>query len=298
MQILSALIRTLRPKQWSKNAVVFGAFVFTLNQSWQPFTPTMYEKLTQALLAFVLFCMMSGCVYLINDLADIEKDRLHPTKRFRPLPAGQLPSGVALLALLVLFAGALLASYYLKPAFALIGLIYFLVNVGYSFVFKHWVIVDLFALSAGFVLRAAAGAIVINVDPSPWLYVVTGLGSLFLSINKRRNELVLLQAEAANHRFVLRDYTPQLLDEMTAVVTSATLMAYSLYTFSAENLPKNHSMMLTIPFVAYGIFRYLYLIHVKLQGGDPSELLFKDRPLFIAITLWGLSVAGILYFSR
>jgi 4-hydroxybenzoate polyprenyltransferase len=209
-----------------------------------------------------------------------------------------LPIPVAIAALVILLGGSLLASYGLKPAFALIGLIYFLVNVGYSFVFKNWVIVDLFALSAGFVLRAVAGAIVINVEASPWLYVVTGLGSLFLSINKRRNELVVLQDEAANHRFVLRDYTLQLLDEMTAVVTSATLMAYSLYTFSAENLPKNHAMMLTIPFVAYAIFRYLYLIHIQQQGGDPSELLFKDHSLFVSIVLWGLSVIGILYLSR
>ncbi len=296
--MLIGFVKTLRPRQWGKNFVVFLPFVFTLNQAWRPFSPEMYEMLAQSLIAFLLFCLLSGSVYLINDLADIEKDRLHPTKRNRPLPSGQLPENTALVAALCLVGVSLVASYYLRPLFALIGLAYFLVNVGYSVAFKNWVIVDVFAVSSGFVLRAIAGAVVINVPVSPWLYVVAILGALFLGINKRRNELVTLGADAGNHRAVLEHYTLPLLDEMTSVVTSATVMAYSLYTFSAENLPKDHSMMLTIPFVIYGIFRYLYLVHVRHEGGDPSELLFRDRPLLIAILLWGLTVVAILVLER
>jgi 4-hydroxybenzoate polyprenyltransferase len=298
MQILTGLIQTMRPRQWSKNIVVFVPFVFTLNQAWQPFSSEMWRLLGLSLIAFVIFCVLSGAVYLINDLADIDKDRLHPTKRSRALASGRLPGNVALLAAGILLLVALIAAFWLRPLFALIGLAYAAINIAYSLVLKHWVIVDVFAVSSGFVLRAVAGAVVIGVYPSPWLYVVAILLSLFIGINKRRNELVLLAGEAASHRPTLGDYTLPLLDEMTGVVASATVMAYSLYTFSAETLPKDHSMMLTIPFVIYGIFRYLYLIHVKHEGGDPSELLTRDRPLLVAIGLWGLTVLGILYISR
>jgi 4-hydroxybenzoate polyprenyltransferase len=298
MHILIALIQTMRPKQWSKNIVVFVPFVFTLNQAWQPFSGEMYRLLGLSLVAFMAFCVLSGAVYLINDLADIEKDRLHPTKRNRPLPSGRLPKNVALAAAVSLLVLALAAAFWLRPWFGLIGLAYVAINVGYSLVLKHWVIVDVFAVSSGFVLRAIAGAVVMGVPISPWLYVVAILLSLFIGINKRRNELVLLEGEAASHRPALGDYTLPLLDEMTSVVTSATVMAYSLYTFSAETLPKDHSMMLTIPFVIYGVFRYLYLIHVKHEGGDPSELLIKDRPLVVAIGLWGVTVIAILYLNR
>jgi len=294
MRILTGLIQTMRPRQWSKNIVVFVPFVFTLNQAWQPFSREMWRLLGLSLVAFVIFCVLSGAVYLINDLADIEKDGLHPTKRNRPLASGRLPRKAAGILLVV----ALVAAFWLRPLFGVIGLAYVAINVAYSLVLKHWVIVDVFAVSSGFVLRAVAGAVVMRVPISPWLYVVAILLSLFIGINKRRNELVLLAAEAASHRPTLGDYTLPLLDEMTGVVASATVMAYSLYTFSAETLPKDHSMMLTIPFVIYGIFRYLYLIHVKHEGGDPSELLIKDRPLLVAIGLWGLTVLGILYISR
>jgi 4-hydroxybenzoate polyprenyltransferase len=298
MQILTGLIQTMRPRQWSKNIVVFVPFVFTLNQAWQPFSSEMWRLLGLSLIAFVIFCVLSGAVYLINDLADIDKDRLHPTKRSRALASGRLPGNVALLAAGILLLVALTAAFWLRPLFALIGLAYAAINIAYSLVLKHWVIVDIFAVSSGFVLRAVAGAVVIGVPISPWLYVVAILLSLFIGINKRRNELVLLAGEAASHRPTLGDYTLPLLDEMTGVVASATVMAYSLYTFSAETLPRDHSMMLTIPFVIYGIFRYLYLIHVKHEGGDPSELLTRDRPLLVAIGLWGLTVLGILYISR
>ena len=298
MVILTGLIQTMRPRQWSKNIVVFVPFVFTLNQAWQPFSSEMWRLMGLSLLAFVIFCVLSGAVYLINDLADIEKDRLHPTKRSRALASGRLPGNVALVVAGILLVVALTAAFWLRPLFALIGLAYAAINIAYSLVLKHWVIVDVFAVSSGFVLRAIAGAVVIGVPISPWLYVVAILLSLFIGINKRRNELVLLAGEAASHRPTLGDYTLPLLDEMTGVVTSATVMAYSLYTFSAETLPQNHSMMLTIPFVIYGIFRYLYLIHVRNEGGDPSELVFKDRPLLVAVGLWGLTVLGILYISR
>lgn len=296
--MLSGLIQTMRPRQWSKNVVVFVPFVFTLNQAWQPFSPEMWRLLGLSLVAFVIFCLLSGAVYLINDVADIEKDRLHPTKRNRPLASGRLSRNFALSAAGILLVMALGGAFWLRPLFALIGVAYAAINVSYSLVIKNWVIVDVFAVSSGFVLRAIAGAVVMGVPISPWLYVVAILLSLFIGINKRRNELVLLAGEAASHRPTLGDYTLPLLDEMTAVVTSATVMAYSLYTFSAETLPKDHSMMLTIPFVIYGIFRYLFLIHVRNEGGDPSELVIKDRPLLVSIGLWGLTVLVILYISR
>ena len=298
MRTLKALLVTLRPKQWSKNLAVFVPFMFTLNQYWRPFTPEMYSMLASASLAFVIFCILSGSVYLMNDVSDLDKDRMHPTKRRRPLAAGELSARTAVAAASLLLVVVLCVSFVLQPLFALIGLLYVVINVAYSLVLKHVVILDVFAISAGFVLRVLAGAVVIAVEPSPWLYVVTILLSLFIGLNKRRNEILLLQDGAANHRATLSAYTLHLLDEMTGVVTSATVMAYSLYTFTAENLPKNHTMMLTIPFALYGIFRYLFLIHVKHEGGDPSELLIRDRPLLVAVTLWAVSVGLILYFAR
>jgi len=296
MLTLRLLLKTTRPKQWTKNAIVFFPFMFTLGEYWRPFTPDMYRMLGLTLAAFVLFCVLSGCVYLINDLVDIEKDRLHPTKRRRPLAAGELEPTHAVAAAVVLLATALPVSFYLSLRFGVLAVTYFGVMLAYSYWLKNQVIVDVFTVAAGFVLRALAGAVVIDVRISPWLFVITILLSLFLGFSKRRHELVLLEGNATDHRSTLAEYSPQLLDEMIGVVAAATVIAYSLYTFTAENLPPNHEMMLTIPFVLYGIFRYLYLIHVKNAGGSPEEILLKDRPLLGAILMWGLAVVGILYF--
>ena len=289
--MLKSLLITMRPKQWIKNLFIFTALVFA---------EKLFELqlLARTIIAFILFCLISSCVYLINDLADMEKDRRHPIKSKRPLASGQLKPSVAIAATIALMAASLLGSFSLSPLFGLIALAYLLIMIAYSFALKDIVIIDALTLALGFVLRAVAGAVVIAVPISPWLYVCTTLLALFLSFGKRRHELILLEEGADEHRAILREYTPRLLDEMIAIITSAAVMAYSLYTFSAPNLPPNHSMMLTIPFVLYGIFRYLYLIHVKNKGGSPEELLIEDMPLIIDILLWGIAVVAILYVFK
>jgi 4-hydroxybenzoate polyprenyltransferase len=314
---LRLILKEMRPRQWSKNLLVYTALLFTVRQYWRPFTPTMWQFLALTTAAFIVFCFLSGIVYLVNDLVDVEKDRAHPRKRLRPIASGALSRNTAVGAIVVIFILTFTASIALDlyarsfsfpegsavfPVplpFTVVALSYLALQIAYSFFLKNIVIIDVFTIASGFVLRAVAGAAVIQVPISPWLYVVTILFSLFLGFSKRRNELVVLEGEAVKHRAILKEYTPELLDEMISVTTASTVIAYSLYTFSADNLPKNHAMMLTIPFVLYGIFRYLYLIHIKNEGGSPEELLLKDRPLAGAFLLWGLSVIAVLYiFGR
>lgn len=287
--MLKQLLITMRPKQWTKNLFIFPALVFDLKL----LDPAYVSK---TILAFILFCILSGSVYLINDLADIEKDRQHPVKRNRPLPSGKLRRSWAIIAAVVLPVIALALSFLLKPLFGLVGLSYFILFLAYSFLLKNIVILDVLIIATGFVLRVAAGSVVAEAERfSPWLYVCITLLALFVGLGKRRNEVILLDANALQHRKVLREYSPQLLDEMMALVTSSTLIAYSLYTFSAENLPANKSMMLTIPFVVYSIFRYLYLIHQKNLGGSPEEILIRDIPFIISNLSWIIVVVFILY---
>ena len=287
--MLTNLLKTMRPKQWPKNVFIFTALVFVEKL----FTPS---PLLKTIAAFTLFCLMSSTVYLINDVADIEKDRQHPTKRLRPLASGQLKPSVAIAAAVLIPLVTLPLSFLLAPYFGLIVLAYLLTMIFYSFVLKNMVILDVLTVAAGFVLRAVAGAVVISVPISPWLYVCTTLLALFIGISRRRHELVLLAENANEHRASLNEYSLPLLDQMIAVVTSATIIAYSLYTFSAPNLPPNHAMMLTIPFVLYGLFRYLYLIHVENKGGTPEEIFLSDLPMMMALGLWALAVIAILYF--
>jgi 4-hydroxybenzoate polyprenyltransferase len=284
------LLRTLRPKQWIKNGFVFIALFFDQKLFDWPL-------LLKTIFAFVLFCMISSTVYIINDLADLEKDRQHPKKRRRALPSGQLQPWFAILAAVGILAVCLPLSFWLNPYFGLIILLYFLLNLAYSFVLKHVVIIDVMVVAAGFVLRVAGGVIVADAERfSPWLYLVTILLSLFMAIGKRRHELTLLADTANSHRKILDEYNVKLLDDMTYLVTSGAVIAYSLYTFSAENLPPNHTMMLTIPFVIYFVFRYQYLIHVKGEGGAPEMLLYTDLPLLLDVLLWGLTILVIMYF--
>jgi len=287
--MLKNLFKTMRPKQWPKNVFIFTALVFVK----ELFTPI---PLLKTIAAFILFCFLSSAVYLVNDVVDIEKDRQHPTKRLRPLPSGQLKPSVAIAAGALIPLIALPLSFLLDFYFGLVALAYFLTMIVYSFVLKNFVILDVLTVAAGFVLRAVAGAAVISVPISPWLYVCTTLLALFIGISRRRHELILLAENANEHRASLNEYTLPLLDQMIAVVTSATIIAYSLYTFSAPNLPPNHAMMLTIPFVLSGLFRYLYLIHVRGEGGTPEEIFLSDLPMMIALGLWALAVIVILYF--
>lgn len=284
------MLAGMRPRQWTKNVVVFAALVFAR----RVFEPVPFA---QAVGAFVAFCMLSGAVYLVNDILDVEQDRRHPRKRFRPIACGELPLRTAWLQTGTLTTVALIGATAIRPLLGGVLALYLLVQIAYSTVLKHQVILDVFTIAAGFVLRAAAGAVAIGVPISPWLYVCTALLALFQALVKRRAEIMLLTEEAGAHRRILEDYSAALLEEMIAVVTSSTVMAYSLYTFSAENLPKNHAMMLTIPFVLYGIFRYLYLVYRRNEGGSPEQVLLSDWPLLSCIVLWGLTALVILYVA-
>jgi len=286
--MLKALLEAMRPKQWAKNMFLFAGLIF----GEKLFHPSL---LVRNVLAFVLFCLISSSVYLINDLTDIEKDRQHPTKRLRPLPSGRLQPRVAAIAAGLFPLISIPLAFLLDLQFGLVALAYLATMITYSLLLKNLVIVDVLVVAAGYLLRVAGGVIVTGVPFSPWLYLCTTLLALFISFSKRRHELLILEGAANEHRATLNEYTPHLLDEMIAVVTSTTVVAYSLYTFSAPNLPPNHTMMLTIPFVLYGIFRYLYLIHVRNEGGTPEELVFKDKPLLLDIALWGLTVLLVLY---
>ncbi len=284
-----ALFKTMRPRQWTKNGFVYAALVF----DGKLFEPVLFLRTT---LAFVCFCLISSATYLINDLVDVEKDREHPTKRNRPLAAGILPPWIAVAAAAVFVVVCLPVAFWLSPSFGVILAGYLLLTLAYTFYLKHVVIVDLLVLASGFVLRVAGGVAVIQVERfSPWLYVCMVLLALFLVMGKRRHELILLDDKASSHRASLDNYNLRFIDEMIALVTSTIVMAYSLYTFSAPNLPLNHTMMLTIPFVLYGLFRYLYLIHVKGEGGAPEELLLRDRPLLIDVMLWVIAVIMVMY---
>jgi 4-hydroxybenzoate polyprenyltransferase len=280
----------MRPKQWAKNVFVFAGIFF----DGRIFD---LERLLNCVAAFAIFCLVSSAIYLINDLVDIERDRLHPTKRFRPLASGALSPRVAQVAAGVFLLISVVAAFALHPNFGFTVLIYIVTMIVYDCVLKDMVILDVMAVAAGFVLRVFAGTTVVMVTRfSPWLYVCTTLMALFISINKRRHELVLLANNANAHRAALQEYSPAFLDEMTSLVTATGLVAYCFYTFSAPNLPANHSMMLTIPFLIYAIFRYLYLIHIKGLGGTPEDIVLRDRPLLITILLWGLTAGMVLYF--
>lgn len=286
---LRALLRTMRPKQWIKNIIVFAALVF----DHKLFVGPLFLR---TLGCFGLLCLLSSTVYLINDLADIEKDKLHPKKRFRPLASGQLKKELAVGTAIVLPLILLPISFSLEWQFGLIAVIYLGTNLAYSFWLKHIVLIDVLVLALGYLLRVSAGAVIIQVAISPWLYICMTLLALFIGFGKRRGELLLMQ-QGGESRRVLKEYSLPFLDELINIVSTATIMAYSLYTFVADNLPQNHTMMLTIPFVLYAVFRYLYLIHMKGEGGAPDELVLVDRPLQIAFALWGLSAILVLYLN-
>ncbi len=287
--MLRALLKTMRPKQWSKNIFIFAALVFDQKL----FRPMLLGK---TIGAFALFCLISSAVYLINDLADIEKDRQHPVKRNRPLASGMLPPRVAVIAAALIVVLCVPLAYLIAPAFGVILLGYLLLMIAYSFHLKHVVIVDVLTVATGFVLRVAAGTVVIRAERfSPWLYICMTLLAIFLAVGKRRHELLLLEGNANEHRAILDEYNIHLLDDIIVIVIAAVLVAYSFYTFSAPNLPPNHSMMLTIPFVLYGLFRYLYLIHVRNEGGAPEDIIVSDLPLIIDFGLWGGAVVLVMY---
>ena len=292
MRALSAFLKTLRPKQWIKNGVIFAALVFDEKVLQWPY-------LWRTVAGFVLFCLVSGVVYTINDVVDLEKDREHPKKRRRPLAAGDISPRLALGLAMGIMALAVALGVWLDPVFAVILGGYLLLQIAYSLHLKHVVLLDVMAIATGFVLRVAAGIPLVDAERfSPWLFICMTLLALFLGLGKRRGELVQLGGEAANHRASLEDYNLVLLDHLLSIVTASMILAYALYTFSAPNLPAGHWMMLTIPFVIYGAFRYLYLIHVRGTTLAPDEVVLTDRPLQVDFVLWGLAAVLILYLGK
>jgi 4-hydroxybenzoate polyprenyltransferase len=285
-----SLVLSLRPSQWTKNLIIFGAL-----------------GLSQRLLdghavlvscaAFAIFCVLSGVVYLLNDIADREADRQHPIKRLRPIASGALPVPVAIGWAIGLGLAALAAAYWLRPLFGVVATSYLALLALYSWELKHIVILDVLTIAIGFVMRAAAGAIALSVPISHWLYVLTILLALFLALSKRRHEIVLLAGGATSHRRILAEYSPYLLDQMIAVVSASTIVAYAFYTVSPETVQKfgTDRLMLTLPFPLYGIFRYLYLVHQKDGGGNPADMLLTDKPLLLCVALWTVAMAAIIY---
>jgi 4-hydroxybenzoate polyprenyltransferase len=289
--MLLALLKEMRPRQWTKNSFVFAALVFD-----RQLTPSHLPQILRTTAGFIIFCLLSSVVYIINDIADIEADRMHPEKRNRPIASGKLPVSTATWFAVGLLVLIVPISFYMSTGFGVVATAYFLVNFSYSKWIKHVALLDVFSLASGFVLRVAAGVALIQVERfSPWLYVVTTLFALYLGFGKRRAELAMLADGANSTRRVLDGYTLPLLDQFITIVSATTIIAYSLYTFSAPNLPSDHTMMLTIPFVLYGVFRYLYLIQISHLAGAPEEVLLSDRPLQLTIILWSISVLLVFY---
>jgi 4-hydroxybenzoate polyprenyltransferase len=285
-----SLFLSIRPEQWTKNLIIFAGLMF----GQRLFEPTSVLK---ALAAFAIFCALSGVVYLLNDVADREADRRHPVKKRRPIASGAVSVPTALTTAAIFAGVALPSAFLLQPEFGWIASGYLALLALYSGPLKHAVIIDVLTIAIGFVLRAAGGAVAIGVAASHWLYVLTMLLALFLALSKRRHELVLLADGATGHRRILEEYSPYLLDQMIAVVTASTIVAYAFYTISPETVQKfgTDLLGLTLPFPLYGIFRYLYLVHKKEGGGSPADMLLTDRPLLICVGLWAAVVAVIIY---
>ena len=288
--VAASLFLALRPAQWTKNLIVFAALIF----GQRLFDA---ESVLRASVAFVAFCALSGVVYLLNDIVDREADRRHPLKRHRPIAAGHLPIRVAVASGGLLLAMALAAAVWLGPAFLTHALAYVALQVAYTLGFKRQVILDVLSIALGFVIRASAGGFAIGVPVSQWLLVCTILLALFLALAKRRHEITLLGDDAARHRAILGEYTPYLVDQMIAVVTASTLMGYAFYTVSSDTVERfgTRWLGLTLPFPLYGIFRYLYLVHRRSQGGSPTELLLADKPLLLCVALWGAITIALIY---
>lgn len=289
MQLFAAIAQTMRPRQWVKNGFLLAALIFDrqlLN----------FDALQRVGLAVAVFCLLSSSVYIYNDLRDVESDRLHPKKRLRPIASGRLSVRAAIFALIFCLVLALPVAAWLSMDYLWLSLLYLALNLAYSTWLKHIPILDILVLASFYVIRVAAGVVVIAVSAfSPWLFVFTTFLALFLGVGKRRAELALLAEDANAHRKSLEGYNLPLLDQWMQSASTLTVMTYSLYTFFAPGMPKNHLMMLTIPCLLYGMFRYSYLSQVNLRGGSPEEVLLSDRPLQLAIALWAMFVMLFFY---
>ena len=296
---IRALVRSARPRQWTKSLAVFLPLFFSVNEAWTLDEPqTALALAARAIAAAAIFSLVSGAVYLINDLADRERDRAHPTKRNRPIASGALSPRLATAAAVILTLAGLASAFALDLRFGIVIAIYILVQAAYSARLKNIALLDVFSVASGFVLRVLGGAVVIGVPISPWLYICAGLGSLFIALAKRRSELARAGDSAEDQRGILGAYTLGMLDQMIGVVATSAVVSYALYTFTAKNLPDNHSMMLTLPFVVYGVFRYIYLVHTRDIAESPEEILIGDAPMIAAVILWLATGAAILLLYR
>ncbi len=287
--MLKAIIKAMRPKQWVKNGLIFAAVVFDRKIGYP-------SSLLETILGTVLFSLIASAIYIINDIFDVESDRQHPTKRNRPVASGALPIPVAWGVAAVLLTVGIGGAFWLSHDFAYLALGYIVLNLAYSYYLKHIPLIDVLVLASFYLVRVAAGVVIIHVDRfSPWIYTATIFLALFMGIGKRRTELLNSHTVENNSRKVLSGYTLAYLDQLLMIVLTCTIITYSLYTFSAENLPDNHVTMLTIPFVIYGVFRYLYLIQIKGEGEAPEEIVLKDLPFQINMMLWGASILVIFY---
>lgn len=284
------VVKSLRIQQWIKNFFVFAPLIFSQNVLNAPL-------LVKTIFAFILFCILSGAAYILNDIQDLEEDKLHPVKSKRPLASGRLKKAHALFSCMFLVLLGLAGAYLLNVHFFIALFVYIVLQIAYSSWLKHVVIIDVFLIATGYLIRVIAGGLAIEVQLSPWLFICTISIALFLALSKRRHELILLDKRAENHRPILKEYTPQLLDQMIAVVTASTVISYSLYTVSSDTVAKfgTRNLLFTVPFVLYGIFRYLYLVHKKDEGGSPEALIIKDKPLLVDLFLWIATAMLILY---
>ena len=289
--MLKALFKTMRPKQWAKNVFLLAAVVFDRKL-------TNVDAIVHTILGVIVFSLVASVVYIINDIADVEADRQHPIKRNRPIAAGRLSISTAWIAVALLLLISFPVAVWLSPAFAFVTFLYLLLNLLYSKWLKHVVLLDIILLASLYVIRVAAGVALINVERfSPWIYIFTTFLALLMGTGKRRAELSEIADGPNAQRKVLEGYTLTFLDHLITLASGMTIITYSLYTFSAPNLPENHAMMLSIPFIMYGIFRYQYLLQVKGIGSAPEELVLSDWPLQLAIVLWGIAVLVVFYIS-
>jgi len=287
LRTLPPLLRALRPLQWTKNLLVFAALIFAR----ETYNLT---ALVQSVAAFAAFCAVSSSVYLVNDVCDSAQDRLHPIKRYRPVAAGEITPDRAMVTAGILAVAGLALGAVVRPQLLAVLSLYLAIMIAYNAGLKQLVILDVILIALGFVLRAAGGAIAIDVPISPWLYLCTFVVSLLVGFGKRRHELLSLDEDASGHRANLDTYTVAMLDQCIAVSAAATILTYSIYTFQAPTLPSNHAMILTVPIVAYAVFRYLYLVYIRRAGGSPEVMLVRDRPLRLAVVAWVAASLAIL----
>ena len=299
MGLARAAVVSMRPVQWTKGLLVFLPLAFSVNERWSTDdTHVLGELFLRALVAAVIFCALSGAVYIFNDLLDRQGDREHPRKRNRPIASGEMPQAAAQAIAGALMVASLVGSFLMDTGFGIVSATFVVMNLAYSSFLKRVIILDVMAVSAGYLLRVVAGAMVIDVTVSPWLYTTIGLGALFIALGKRHSELRAAGSNATSQRPVLEQYSQAFLDQLISITSTATLVAYALYTFEASNVPENHSMMLTVAFVVFGLFRYLYLVSHTNEAENPELIIIRDMPLVISVLLWAGTAITVLALAR